>query len=137
MASLNIREVDEALVKELKVGAAQAGLTLKQYVLRKLGGDGLEKKVAEESQSSVGAKSRKARYPIRSGERKARVGGLRNRETDSPAAMPVAPKPQRKGPDPDFKKKCSLEYCRHEKVYHTGGMCQLCDGPRVTHEFQE
>jgi hypothetical protein len=145
MASLNIREVDEALVKELKVGAAQAGLTLKQYVLRKLGGDGLEKKVAESAKSSVGAEPRSlagkadGQHPRTTGRRK---GPSAKRGHASPVSRAssetkTAPYPAKKTPDPDFRKKCARETCQHEKVYHKQGLCQLCDGGVTVHEFQE
>ncbi len=102
---------------------------------------GITFKFEEGRESSVGAEPRRAdnTVSVRDGKasRKHSSRGHVASDRKPSAAMPTAPYPPKKAPDPNFRRKCERGTCRHEKVYHVHGLCQLCDGGTSLHEFQE
>lgn len=128
MAALHIRDIDDTLVKKLKLEAAILGVTMKEYVTDRLwnGGDTL-REVAEEREAigvgKVQAKSeRDGVLPVR-GE-----GEVRVEERGSDAAVGVkvrVPAKDRKHTED------GLPRCKHgTKV---GEYCGFCFGTVMKH----
>jgi plasmid stability protein len=99
MAALHIRDISDVLLKRLKVEAAEAGITLKEYVVELL--DGAEPRRAEREQANpltpkVAGQNRGAMQP-----------GLASAERPTAPAKSTAEIACKHGSHPAF--------CRHEE----------------------
>lgn len=92
MPALHIRDVEEKLVQRLKAEAALGGVTLREYVIGRLGGQKTEDR-------GSGDMPRPAEVPVA------------KRSACRPERVPVSREPCKHGADPRF---CKHEECRRK-----------------------